>query len=154
MKPQDLYHSGIVVDDVEATMQWFADTAGYRWCEPYAGEQVVETPDGERTIPLHIAYTIDEPRLELVGTVPGTCWVPATSGIHHHGYWSDDVDADVDTLTAHGHQLEARAPDPTSGTSLWAYCMGPVGTRIELVSRALEPLMTPWFTTERSSSQA
>jgi hypothetical protein len=65
------------------------------------------------------------------------------------GYWSDDVDRDVATLVARGLQVEARAPNP-DGSSLWAYCKGPIGTRIELVSRSLEPLMSPWFTTERS----
>ena len=149
MKPADLYHSGIVVDDVDATMRWLTDTAGYRWCDPYAGDQLIETPAGERTLPFHIAYTMDEPRLELLATVPGTCWVPSTSGIHHLGYWSDDVDRDVATLVANGLQVEARAPNP-DGSSLWAYCKGPIGTRIELVSRTLEPLMTPWFTTGHS----
>jgi len=148
MKPADLYHSGIVVDDVEATMRWLTETAGYRWCDPYAGDQLIETPAGERTLPFHIAYTMDEPRLELLATVPGTCWVPSTSGIHHLGYWSDDVDRDVETLVATGLDVEAKAPLP-DGSTLWAYCKADGGTRVEVVSSLIRPIMTQWFATGR-----
>ena len=29
MKAENLYHTGIVVDDLDATMDWFTQTAGY-----------------------------------------------------------------------------------------------------------------------------
>src|SRR5207245_7035939 len=88
MKPRDLYHTGIVVDDVDATMQWLTEVAGYQWCDRFIGEHVVETPNGERTIPLHFVYSMSEPRLELLESVPGTVWEPPASGVHHLGYWS------------------------------------------------------------------
>ena len=149
MKPQDLYHTGIVVDDVDTTMEWLTKVADYQWCDKYIGELVVEMPEGERTVPLHFAYSMSEPRLEILASVPGTVWQPPASGVHHLGYWSDDVDADVATLVQSGMQLEVRQLQP-DGSSLWAYCKGPSGPRMELVSRSLEPLMTEWFTTGRS----
>ena len=43
MKPDDLYHKGIVVDDRDATLKWFTVVAGYRWTD------VVEVADGSHT---------------------------------------------------------------------------------------------------------
>jgi Glyoxalase/Bleomycin resistance protein/Dioxygenase superfamily len=146
MQPRDLYHTGIVVEDLDATRRWLTELAGYQWCDEYAGEQVVETPGGEQTVPLRFAYSMSEPRLELIAAVPGTVWVPATSSIHHLGYWSDDVDRDVTTLARRGLALEVRAPMP-DGTTRWAYCRGGRGPRVELVSRLLRPVMAEWFAT-------
>lgn len=148
MKPEDLYHLGIVVDDLDASLRWFTDVAEYKWCEEYAGDQVVETPEGEVTIPLRFAYSMNEPRLEVIQAVPGTLWTPSDSGIHHLGYWSDDVDAVVDKLVATGLEVEAKAPLP-DGSALWAYCRAAAGPRVEVVSSLIKPIMTQWFTTGR-----
>jgi glyoxalase/bleomycin resistance protein/dioxygenase superfamily protein len=149
MKPGDLYHTGIVVEDFDAAMTWFAETAGYRWCEPYAGDQNMVTPEGEITVPMRITYSMDEPRLELLQAVAGTVWTPSDSGVHHLGYWSDDVDADLEVLFGAGLSLEVKAPMP-DGRSLWAYCESPTGARVELVSRVMEPALREWFTMERA----
>ena len=144
MKAIDLYHTGLVVDDFDGTMAWFTETAGYEWCDSYAGDIPVVADDSETTIPLRLVYSKSEPRLELLQTIPGTIWVPADSGVHHLGYWSDDVDADVATLTAGGMSVEVRAPLP-DGSSMWAYCKGSSGPRIEFVSRSLEPALRQMF---------
>ncbi len=68
--------------------------------------------------------------------------------MHHLGYWSDDVESDLATLEATGMGYEVKAFNPDgSGTLLWAYCKGPAGPRIELVSRAMEPFIAYWFAT-------
>ena len=118
--------------------------AGYRWCPDVSVEVPVVLPEGERTLPMRLAYTVDEPRLELVQSIPGTLWAPPSSGIHHLGYWSDDVDADVAELQARGLSLEASAPLPDGGT-FWTYCNGPGALRIELVNRMMEPVITRWI---------
>ena len=148
MKPEELYHTGLVVDDIEATMRLFTDVAGYEWCDQFAGEQVVQLPGGERTLTMRGVYSLSEPRLELVGTIPDTLWQPTNAGVHHLGYWSDEVDRDVATLVANGVQLEARSLLP-DGSSLWAYCRAASGPRIEFVSRVLEPVMSEWWATGR-----
>ena len=148
MQPDDLYHTGLVVDDIEATMRWFTDVAGYEWCDQFVGEQVVQLPGGERTLTMRGVYSLSEPRLELVGTISDTLWEPSNAGVHHLGYWSDEVDRDVATLVANGVQLEARSLMP-DGSSLWAYCTAASGPRIEFVSRVLEPVMSEWWATGR-----
>ncbi len=64
----------------------------------------------------------------------------AGSGIHHAGYWSDDVDADSRKLERRGFATEAIGT-PADGGALWAYHRGPTGPRIELMSRQLQPLL-------------
>jgi hypothetical protein len=149
VEPEDLYHTGIVVEDFGRALAWLTDAAGYRWCDEAAVEQVVWTPDGDQKVPIRFAYSMSEPRLEVIEAVPGTVWTPADSGIHHLGYWSADVDRDLEALGARGMQTEARQL-LQDGSTLWAYCRGTAGPRVELVSRALEPMMTTWFATGRS----
>ena len=148
MKAADLYHAGIVVDDFDATLALLTETAGYQWCEEYRGDQLVQTPSGQITVPMRFTYSLAEPRLEILQAVPGTIWVPSDSGVHHLGYWSDDVSADAAALAARGLPAEVTSCTP-DGTMLWAYCKGISGPRIELVSRALEPLMREWFAVGR-----
>ena len=151
MKPENLYHAGIVVDDLDATLDWFTKVAGYRWTDVVEAEQVVETPTGEKTIPMRMAYSGMEPRLEILQTVQDTVWVPADSGVHHLGYWSDDVESDLAALAANGMGYEVRSYNPDgSGTLLWAYCKGPTGPRIELVSSAMKPFIEYWWSTADS----
>ena len=146
MKAENLYHTGIVVDDLDATMEWFSKLAGYTWTDVVEVEQVAQTPAGEVTIPMKMVYSGADPRLELLQTVPGTVWMPADSGVHHIGYWSDDVESDLAALQAGGMDLEVKSYNPDgSGTLLWAYAKGPTGPRIELVSRAMEPFISYWW---------
>ena len=152
MRADALYHSGIVVEDFDATLEWFTRVAGYQWGELFAGDVTVSTPAGDVVVPMRIAYSVDEPRLEILQAAEGTLWMPADSGVHHLGYWSDDVDADLATLLAEGLTLEAVAPMP-DGSALWAYCKPPTGPRIELVSRVIEPALTEMFAAARAGDR-
>lgn len=148
MRPDDLYHVGIIVKDFERTLEWYSETLGYRWSEPFKGETTIVTSTGEQVIPMHVTYSMDEPRLEIVEAVPGTIWTPADSGIHHLGYWTDDVEADAAGLVAAGMTLDVTGLFP-DGSAMWAYLSGPGRTRTELVSRRLQESMTRWFTSGR-----
>ena len=148
MKAEDLYHAGIIVEDFEGTLEWYSEQMGYRWCEPFDGETTIVTKAGEQVIPMHVTYSMDEPRLEIVEAVPGTIWTPADSGIHHLGFWSDEVDADVARLVAAGMSLDVTGLYP-DGSTMWAYCSGPGRTRTELVSRAMQPAIMQWFASGR-----
>ena len=54
----------------------------------------------------------------------------------------------ISCIRVTGMQYEVKAFNPDgSGTLLWAYCKGPTGPRIELVSRAMEPFIAYWFAT-------
>jgi hypothetical protein len=138
VNPTDQFHIGIVVDDLDAGLDELGDLFGYEWCPVFAIETPVVLPEGETMVDLRFAYSKTEPRVELIRAVPGTPWVPATgSGIHHAGYWSEDMTVDGRRLDACGYAEEARGVRP-DGTPIWAYYRSPRGLRIELVSRQLQ----------------
>jgi hypothetical protein len=74
----------------------------------------------------------------VIKSVPGTLWVPASgSGVHHVGYWSDQLEDDGRALVSHGYVEEARGVH-ADGTVVWAYHRSANGPRIELVSRQIQ----------------
>jgi hypothetical protein len=105
----------------------------------------VAFPTGESVVEFRFAYSMDTPLLEVIRSIPGTLWAPvAGSGIHHLGYWCDDVDAVSASLDRRGLAREAAGVQP-DGSATWAYHRGPTGPRIELVSSGLRPLMERWW---------
>jgi hypothetical protein len=134
----DLFHVGIVVDDLDAALEELGSLFGYEWCPLFAIEISVVLPEGETMVDLHFVYSKTAPRIEVIRAVPGTPWVPAPgSGLHHAGYWSDDIAADGVRLSERGYSEEARGVRP-DGAPIWAYYRSPRGLRIEIVSRELE----------------
>jgi hypothetical protein len=128
---------GIVAYDLEAALAEMTDLFGYEWCSLLSVETPVVLADGELSLGLTFAYSKSTPRIEVIQSIPGTLWVPAaTSGVHHLGYWSDDVAADAERLTSRGYAAEATGLRP-DGEAVWAYHRSASGPRIELVSRQL-----------------
>jgi glyoxalase/bleomycin resistance protein/dioxygenase superfamily protein len=139
MRGTDQFHIGVVVADLDAALVELTEMFGYEWCPPLAVQTPVVLSEGEMMLDLRFTYSATTPRVEAVQAVPGTLWVPAPgSGIHHAGYWSDDLTADSALLEAHGYLTEAKGIRP-DGTPAWAYHRSPSGPRIELVSRQLQP---------------
>lgn len=138
MKAEDQFHLGIVVDDFEETLARLTALFGYEWCDEIGGPTAVTLPSGETSLELRFAYSTSSPRLEIIRSVPGTVWAPAAdSGIHHVGYWSDDVPADSAELVRQGCELEAAGLGP-DGLPYWTYHRGKSGPRVELVSRKVQ----------------
>jgi len=139
MNASDQFHVGIVVDDFEGTLASLTKLFGYDWADEVTVPTPVQLPAGEVVIEFSFVYSRSTPRLEVIRSRPGTLWMPvAASGIHHLGYWSDDVAADGAVLTSDGFTVEALGARP-DGTPYWTYLRAPGGPRIELVSRSLEP---------------
>jgi len=148
VKAEDQFHVGIVVDDLPAALAALSQLFGYEWCAMFDGPLRVVLPAGTAEIPLRFVYSRHPPRVEVIQTIPGTLWVPAAgSGIHHLGYWSDDVAGDAAELERWGFTAEATGTRP-DGTPSWAFHRSRTGPRIELVDRALRPgLEQMWATT-------
>jgi hypothetical protein len=150
VKATDQFHVGVVVDDLDAALRDLAALFGYEWCPQLHIETPVVLPTGEMTLDLRFTYSVTEPRVEVIQSIPGTLWVPApTSGVHHIGYWSDDVAADGASLLARGYPVEATGVRP-NGESVWAYHRSERGPRIELVSRGLQAGLTQYWGSGRS----
>ncbi|MEV7981802.1 VOC family protein [Streptomyces sp. NPDC086519] len=135
----DLYHTGIVVGDVEAWKTRMSEVAGHRWTETMSARLPVRLADGDRELHLRYAYSLDAPHIELVQEIPGTPWT-ATGHIatHHLGYFCDDLATTSKRLTESGFALEACAVID-GAPSVFAYHLAPSGVRIEIVDRARIP---------------
>ncbi len=146
MKAADHFHVGIVVDDFAAALDDLSDLFGHDWCPTISVSTPVVLPEGETTLDLVFTYSMTTPRVEVIQSIPGSLWTPAPgSGIHHLGYWSDDVAADAVRLTSRGYAAEATGVRP-DGTAVWAYHRSASGPRIELVSRDLVAGLEQYWT--------
>jgi hypothetical protein len=138
----------VVVDDLDAALLRLSELFGYRWSDVFEGQVQVWLPDGDREIPLRFVYSRTFPRIEVIQAIEGTVWVPsAGSGIHHLGYWSDDVEGDGARLEEDGYVMEARGRVP-NGAAPWSYHWAPAGFRVELVDRALQPMLERFWAGE------
>jgi hypothetical protein len=145
MKVEDLYHTGIVVEDFEGTLDQLSTLFGYRWGEEMRSTNPVQLPSGEIVMwESAFVYSLNGPRLEILRAQPGTVWQPSSSGVHHLGYWSDDVAADSAALVAQGYETEIMGPGP-DGVPLYTYNKHPTGPRIELVTRAVLPMFEQYW---------
>ena len=144
MKASDQFHAGVVVDNLDAAMNDLAALLGYEWCPAITVPLQVTFPAEVTTVELTFAYSVTTPRLELVATVPGTLWSPV-AGVHHLGYWSDDLNADGELLSSKGYTLEATGFGP-DGSSLWSYHRKANGFRVELVNRQLRSFLEQYWT--------
>ncbi|MFW0793870.1 VOC family protein [Gordonia sp. CPCC 205515] len=134
MKRDDLFHVGIVSADPAATRKSLGALFDYSWGPTIDSSVEVRTPSGESVLDMSCAFTLETPRIEVVREVPGTLW-SGGGGIHHLGYWSDDVDADLAAAEGLGFVCEAKRSGP-DGSTFFAFCRNPDGLLVELVTRA------------------
>jgi catechol 2,3-dioxygenase-like lactoylglutathione lyase family enzyme len=144
LRPEDLYHTGIVVPDLDAAMARLTAVTGYRWITPLSYTLPFRTAAGSRELTSTIVYSVQGPHLELVQEVPGSPWTAAPgSSVHHLGYFTDNLAETGRMLERNGFTFEMTAdvaqPSAESDLALFAYYVDAFGTRIEIVDRALFP---------------
>lgn len=149
LTPQALFHTGVVVDDLEQAMATLSAAAGYHWTSVMELEVTARTAAGvQDAVAQRFVLSVEEPRLELVEAIPGTVWVSeGTNGAHHVGYWAeaDAIAATSAALVDLGLTVEASNDYEADGQLLWAYHRGIGGTRIELLSTAMRGPMEAWI---------
>jgi Glyoxalase/Bleomycin resistance protein/Dioxygenase superfamily len=140
LRPEDLYHTGIVVPDLDAAMARLSALAGYRWITPLSYTLPFRTASGIGEFTSTFVYSLQSPHLELIKEVPGSPWLAAPgNSIHHLGYFTDNLAETAEMLQRNGFTFEATAAVSESDLSLFAYYVDAFGTRIEIVDRALFP---------------
>ena len=140
LRPEDFYHTGIVVPDLDAAMARLSALAGYRWINPLSYTLPFRTPSGTRELTSTIVYSVQAPHLELIQEVPGSPWTAAPgNSVHHLGYFTDNLTDTAKMLEDSGFAFEMTADVSGSDLALFAYYIDAVGTRIEIVDRALFP---------------
>ena len=134
--PENLYHTGIVVPDLDAAAQRFFTMAGYSFTKPIAGPVTIRTETGQQTVNFRFVYSLQAPHIELIEEVPGTPWIAARhNAVHHLGYFTDDFAATASALQAEGFTLELCPASDTDEPTIFAYYLSPDGIRVEIVDR-------------------
>ena len=140
LRPEDLYHTGIVVPDLDAAMARLSALAGYRWITPLRYTLPFRTATGTRELTSMVVYSLQSPHIELLKEVPGSPWTAAPgNSVHHLGYFTDNLAETGQMLEHKGFTFEMTADVPGSDLALFAYYIDSFGTRIEIVDRALFP---------------
>ena len=140
LRPEDYYHTGIVVADLEAAMARLSALAGYRWITPLTYTLPFRTANGSRELTSTFVYSLQSPHLELIQQVPDSPWIAAPgNSVHHLGYFTDDLAETARMLEADGFTFEATADISPPDLALFAYYIDAFGTRIEIVDRSLFP---------------
>jgi catechol 2,3-dioxygenase-like lactoylglutathione lyase family enzyme len=140
LRPEDFYHTGIIVPDLDAAMGRMSALAGYRWITPVSYTLPFRTMSGTHEVTSTFVYSLQAPHVELIKEVPGTAWTAAPgNSIHHLGYWTDNLAESAKMLEDNGFTFEATADTAPPDLGLFAYYLDATGTRIEIVDRALFP---------------
>lgn len=152
LRAVDLYHTGVVVPDLEASKAVLTEIAGYTWTQTLAADITVRLADGDHVLPLRYAYSLDAPHVELVQEIPGTPWTatPHTAA-HHLGYFCDDVRTTAEQLQEAGFAMEACAVVDGVAPSVFAYLLDPSGVRVEIVERSRIPDLAAYLRSRAAS---
>ena len=155
LRPEDFYHTGIIVPDLEAAMGRLSTLAGYQWITPLTYTLPFRTANGTRELTSTFVYSIQSPHVELIKEVPDSPWTAAPgNSVHHLGYFTDNLADTARMLEANGFTFEATADVSPPDLALFAYYVDAFGTRIEIVDRALFPDFSAFLQSAAAPVQA
>jgi catechol 2,3-dioxygenase-like lactoylglutathione lyase family enzyme len=139
----DLFHTGIVVDDLEAAKEEFGRRLGLTWLEG-GGKVAMHTAEGQSTVATKYAVSAEGPHhVELVRSVPGTLYTANGTRAHHVGYWVDDVQAVSNALVRSGLANVVLISFGGDRPPITAYHEAGDGFWIEIVARSMKRLLFP-----------
>ena len=139
----DVFHVGLVVEDIEAAMATIGTNLGIRWAPVQTRTQVVRTGAGDvRQEPIIFTYSSDgPPHVELIQSEPDSVWqVTPPNCLHHIGAFADDVTKPPGS----GLTLEFGGGDGPQPVG-FAYYTAPGGFRVELVDGSRRAQFEAWF---------
>lgn len=144
LDPADLWHTGIIVDDLDAAKAELGESLGLTWLDGGAAVRVL-TDDGATTVTTAYALSKQGPHhIELGQSIPGTLWTASAPGqAHHVGYWVDDVAATSDELSRRGANRLASIAMGDDAPPMCAYHRTPSGLIVEIVTRKMKRMLLP-----------
>ncbi len=140
----DLWHTGIVVDDLPAAKAEIGHELGVTWIDGGAEVRLI-TDDSATTVQTAYCLSVEGPHhVELVQSIPDTVWTAAAPGhAHHLGYWVDDVAATTDALIDLGAVRLASIAMTDDAPPMCAYHRTKNGLHVEIVDRRLRKILLP-----------
>jgi hypothetical protein len=144
LRHANLFHTGIVVDDLASAKDEFGEALGLSWRDGGAEVRLL-TGGGVGTVCTAYALSREGPHyVELVQSIEGTLWTaPAPGHAHHLGYWVDDVAAASDALVRVGSERIGSVSVTDDAPPICAYHRLGNGLCVEIVALALRPVLFP-----------
>jgi catechol 2,3-dioxygenase-like lactoylglutathione lyase family enzyme len=124
-----IWHIGIAVPDLQKGQQELGEIFGLAWRPARVRELTLADAAGRQfDVECHVAFSLGGPfAVEVWQAIPGTPLdMPQAGGVHHIGYWVDDLATEAKRLDALGYPSYA-----TAGVTPLLN-RGPAGTLIEL----------------------
>ena len=144
LRSEDLFHTGIVVDDLASARDRLGASLGLTWRDGGADVRLI-TDDGARTVRSAYALSCEGPHhVELVQSVPGTVWTSTAPGqAHHLGWWVDDVVGSIARLRAAGAVHLGTIAMADDAPPMCAYLRLADGPLVEVVNRRFKKVLLP-----------
>lgn len=149
MFPTSVFHFGILVEDIEAAAERWADLLGIRF-RPAAVAHVDDYREGDTStvLDLRVTYSMEGPPyvelLEMTGD--GLYGAHHGEGFHHIGIWEPNCEGKVEEWTAKGLEIEG-VQYTDDGRIIVAYFRPEAtnGARVEIVDEARRMQMEQWI---------
>jgi catechol 2,3-dioxygenase-like lactoylglutathione lyase family enzyme len=126
---ESIWHIGIAVPELEKGKKELGEVFGLDWRPTRVRKLTLADAAGRpHEVECHVAFSLGGPfAVEVWRAIPGTPLdIPASGGVHHIGYWVDDLAAEAKRLDALGYpSFTTVGPTPLLNR-------GPAGTLIEL----------------------
>ena len=141
MAVSPFYHFGILVEDLDAAIERYADLFGLTFIGPrtFLINRLAD-PD-EHCLEVQAAYSHQgPPHLELIEAVGDGLYSPSRLGFHHVGLWDPAIDANRATfLDERALRSDARVIRPDDATLAWfSHPSSACGIRFEFVDESMK----------------
>ena len=146
----ELYHYGIVVDDIDAAQGVYGASLGLTWAPVATREVRVVVDGGTQPIDVRLLATYSQqgpPYIELIQELDGDVWSHRSLGLNHVGYWVPDLTEGFERLRAAGLEARVRAVDEHGEPPRFSYQSVPgalAAPWVELVDVAIRPQLLDW----------
>lgn len=146
--PGQLFHVGVVADDIDAAMADMSRALGLTWKGGQPERRETCLYGEERSIEMRAAHSVQgPPHVEVIQSIPGTPWeTPAAAGAHHLCFWTDNSTEVCAALERAGYRRVTGRPGATSGSFL-----STGGLDVEILSRDQCERLSAWIRGERAS---
>jgi hypothetical protein len=151
-----LFHTGIIVPDLDAAMRDLGEALGIRWVEPLESEGFIQVRGGPGFRRSRITFSVEGPHhIELIQQLDNTAWRAVRDGplVHHLGFTVADLAGESERLVRLGFSREAWNEEEHGGLVRYAYHHNPHGgIFIELVEKSQREIVDRWLRTGRPPS--
>ena len=141
------FHMGVAVSNITEAMEFYSAGTGLTWHSPQSldVDHLVEGKVVRTSV--RFTYSVEGPvQVELVEGPIGSFWDPGIdAGTYHMGYWTEDLQGDLDMLTRAGWTIRFTGVGPDGGPAGFGYLIAPDRQQIELVDVVVKAAFDNWY---------